>query len=100
MQTTDVKFIKFFVINAKSKANEAGKFVIRNDATIVKAIFRAMYTRHNKLPYDWQTQNGSDKNAARTSAANKDMAESSQTTEFSPKVEAEAGPVTLGTAEK
>ena len=99
MQTTDVKFIKFFIINAKSKANEAGKFVIRNDATIVNAIFRAMYTRHNKLPYDWQNQNGSDKNAARTVAPNKDMSESSKTEEFGPKVEAEGGPVTLGTAE-
>lgn len=100
MQTTDVKFIKFFIINAKSKANEAGKFVIRNDATIVNAIFRAMYTRHNKLPYDWQNQNGSDKNAARTVSANKDMAESGKSEEFSTRVEAEAGEITLGTAEK
>ena len=100
MQTTDVKFIKFFIINAKSKANEAGKFVIRNDATIVNAIFRAMYTRHNKLPYEWQNQNGSDKNAARTSSANRDMAESGQSEEFTGRVEAEAGPVTLGTPEK
>lgn len=99
MQTTDVKFIKFFIINAKSKANEAGKFVIRNDATIVNAIFRAMYTRHNKLPYEWQNQNGSDKNAARTSSANRDMAESGQSEEFTGRVEAEAGPVTLGTPE-
>lgn len=99
MQTTDVKFIKFFIINAKSKANEAGKFVIRNDATIVNAIFRAMYTRHNKLPYDWQNQNGADKNAARSSAPNKDMAENSKSEEFGTKVEAEAGPVTLGTSE-
>lgn len=100
MQTTDVKFIKFFIINAKSKANEAGKFVIRNDATIVNAIFRAMYTRHNKLPYEWQNQTGADKNAARTAAANKDMAESGKSEEFSGRVEAEAGPVTLGTPEK
>lgn len=99
MQTTDVKFIKFFIINAKSKANEAGKFVIRNDATIVNAIFRAMYTRHNKLPYEWQNQNGSDKNAARTSAPNKDMAESGKSEEFSGRVEAEAGEITLGTPE-
>lgn len=99
MQTTDVKFIKFFVINAKSKANEAGKFIVRNDATIVNAIFRAMYTRHNKLPYEWQNQNGSDKTAARTSAPNRDMAESSKTDEFAPKVEAEGGEITLGTPE-
>lgn len=99
MQTTDVKFIKFFIINAKSKANEAGKFVIRNDATIVNAIFRAMYTRHNKLPYEWQNQNGSDKNAARTVSANKDMAESSKSEEFTGRVEAEAGEITLGTPE-
>ena len=99
MQTTDVKFIKFFIINAKSKANEAGKFVIRNDATIVNAICRAMYTRHNKLPYEWQNQNGSDKNAARTVAANKDMAESSKSEEFTGRVEAEAGEITLGTPE-
>lgn len=100
MQTTDVKFIKFFIINAKSKANEAGKFVIRNDATIVNAIFRAMYTRHNKLPYDWQNQNGADKNAARTVAPNKDMAESGQSGEFKPVAQPEAGEIVLGTAEK
>ena len=99
MQTTDVKFIKFFIINAKSKANEAGKFVIRNDATIVNAIFRAMYTRHNKLPYEWQNQTGADKNAARTVAANKDMAENSKSEEFTGRVEAEAGEITLGTPE-
>ena len=99
MQTTDVKFIKFFIINAKSKANEAGKFIIRNDATIVNAIFRAMYTRHNKLPYEWQNQNGADKNAARTVAPNKDMAESSKAEEFNGRVEAEAGEITLGTPE-
>lgn len=101
MQTTDVKFIKFFIINAKSKANEAGKFVIRNDATIVNAIFRAMYTRHNKLPYDWQNQTGSDKNAARTVAPNKDMAENGKFEEFSGRVEAdgENATVTLGTPE-
>lgn len=102
MQTTDVKFIKFFIINAKSKANEAGKFVIRNDATIVNAIFRAMYTRHNKLPYEWQNQTGADKNAARTSGANKDMAESGKSDEFTGRVEAdgEGATVTLGTPEK
>lgn len=102
MQTTDVKFIKFFIINAKSKANEAGKFVIRNDATIVNAIFRAMYTRHNKLPYEWQNQTGADKNAARTSGANKDMAESGKSEDFSGRVEAEGETptVTLGEAEK
>lgn len=101
MQTTDVKFIKFFIINAKSKANEAGKFVIRNDATIVNAIFRAMYTRHNKLPYEWQNQTGADKNAARTSGANKDMAESGKSEEFSGRVEAdgEGATVTIGTPE-
>lgn len=99
MQTTDVKFIKFFIINAKSKANEAGKFIIRNDATIVNAIFRAMYTRHNRLPYEWQNQNGADKNAARTVAPNKDMAESSKAEEFNGRVEAEAGEITLGTPE-
>mgnify|MGYP003289265272 CR=1 FL=1 len=101
MQTTDVKFIKFFVIDAKSKANEAGKFVIRNDATIVNAIFRAMYTRHNKLAYDWQNQSGFDKNPARTSGANKAMAESDKSGEFSGRVEAdgEQATVTLGESE-
>lgn len=101
MQTTDVKFIKFFIINAKSKANSAGKFVIRNDATIVNAIFRAMYTRHNKLAYDWQNQNGSDTNAARTSGANKAMAESGKSEEFTGRVEAdgEQMTVTLGESE-
>lgn len=100
MQNADVKFIKFFVISARSKANEEGRFVVRNDSTIVEAIFRAMWTRQNGKPYKWQNQNGADKNPAKSSAPNKDMAENSKTGEFGPAVEAEAGPVTLGTPEK
>ena len=99
MQNADVKFIKFFVIAARSKANEAGRFVVRNDSTIVEAIFRAMWTRQNNKPYKWQNQNGSDKNPARSSAPNTDMAENSKSEEFGPVVEAEAGEVTLGTPE-
>lgn len=99
MQNADVKFIKFFVISARSKANEVGRFIVRNDATIVEAIFRAMYTRKNNKPYKWQNQNNSG-NSARTVAANGDMAESSKLEEFSGRVEAEAGEITLGTPEK
>lgn len=99
MLNADVKFIKFFVISARSKANEAGKFVVRNDSTIVEAVFRAMYTRKNNKPYQWQNQSNSG-NSARTVGANADMAESPKLEEFNARVEAEAGPVTLGTPEK
>lgn len=100
MLNCDVKFVKFFVIEARSKANEAGSFGIRNDSTIVNAVFRALYTRKNNKPYSWQNKAGYDKNPAKSSQPNKDMADNSNAAEFKPNAEPEAGEITLGTASK
>ena len=96
MKRADVQFIKFFVIRAKSQANKAGKFTVRNDATIVDAIFRAIYTRKNDLAYEWSNELYDVKVAAKTSVKdNKDMGE-----HIAPENDhTNGGPVTLGTPE-
>lgn len=99
MKKADVKFVKFFVMGARRKANEAGEFVVRNDSTIVNAVFGALYTRKNGKPYSWQNKSGYDKNPAHGVGANTTMAESNKAEEFTGRVEAEAGEITLGTPE-
>lgn len=98
MQKMDVKYIKFSAIQGKSTANKSGKFVVKGYTTIVDAVFRALYTRKNKLAYDWDNKLYDTGTAAQTAVvANKDMAESNGNTG---KDGTEAGPVTMGTPEK
>lgn len=100
MQSTDVKYVDRAVIVAKSKADKAGAFQTRDERTILRHVFRAIYTRYHKLPYDWQNDTrGADK-APLTSGANKDMAESPKSAEFSPEKMPKAGPVTADKAPK
>lgn len=100
MQSTDVKYVDRAVIIAKSKADKAGAFQTRDERTILRHVFRAIYTRYHKLPYDWQNDTrGADK-APLTSDANKAMAENPKTPEFSPEKMPKAGPVTVDKAPK
>lgn len=54
MIRADLKFIEYSIFTSKSKGDSAGSFVMRNEETAVNAIFRALYTRVNKLPYNFQ----------------------------------------------
>ena len=54
MIRADLKFIEYAIFTSKSKGDSAGSFVMRNEETAVNAIFRALYTRVNKLPYSFQ----------------------------------------------
>lgn len=100
MQSTDVKYVDRAVIIAKSKADKAGAFQTRDERTILRHVFRAIYTRYHKLPYEWQNDTrGADK-APLTSEANKDMAENPKSAEFSPEKLPKAGPVTVDKAPK
>ena len=98
MINPDVKYVMFSVIGTKNVADAAGRFVIRDEKTVVRAMFRAMWTRYNKKAYEFQTQTRA-KDAPLTFAANKAMSESSQSEEFHSAPTAEGGEVTLGTAE-
>lgn len=68
---------------------------IRDEKTILRMIFRAIYTRKNGLAYDFQNQTNSAKSPL-SYANNKKMGESSQMPEFKPEKAPEAGPVTVG----
>lgn len=50
MSSSDVGFIMVSVVHL----NNAGKIIQRNDRTIVRFIFRAMYTRYHHLSYGFQ----------------------------------------------
>lgn len=99
MQSTDVKFIRLAVFQGKSKADCAGAVQIRDEKTIIRFVFRAMYTRFNSKPYEWQTQTNVT-GEARVSKPNKAMSESTQTKEFKKEADPQAGPVTTGKAPK
>lgn len=59
----DVRFVKSGVLVSQSKANQAGRFVLKNERTIINFIFRAAYTRYNKLPYEFQNDTRAEKKA-------------------------------------
>ena len=82
----------------KGDTNTEGKYIIRDEMTIIRAIFKAMYTRYHKLSYGYATQTNSAEKS-RVSEPNRDMAESSKAKEFEKKATPEAGPVVLGTPE-
>lgn len=98
MQSTDVKYINHAVIIAKSKADTAGTFQTRDEKTILRHMFRAIYTRYHKLPYNWQTSTRGEDKTPLTSEANKTMAENPKAPEFSPDKMPKAGEVTIGKA--
>lgn len=79
--------------------NKNGSYTIRDESTIIRAIFRAMFTRYNNGFYDYTVENNSTKKA-RVSEPNRDMSENSNGREFVKNDTPEAGPVTLGTPEK
>ena len=80
MQNCDVTYLQQSIINGKTTANEAGIFVKRDEKTVVNYVFRAAYTRYNKLPYQWQDNGRTDKDPM-TVSANKDMGEKTEKAE-------------------
>lgn len=110
MLNPDWKFIRDTIVSTngaqkakdneenKGETNAEGKYIIRDEMTVIRAIFKAMYTRYHKLSYGYTTQNNSEKKA-RVSSPNRDMAESSKVKEFEKNATPEAGPVVLGTPE-
>lgn len=88
MLSTDVTFLLDSIIQGKSMADKAGAIVMRDEKTIIHFIFRAAYTRLNKLPYDFQnkTRGGSEPLSVRE---NKAMAEEKPKAEKLPVVTGE-----------
>lgn len=75
MVKTDVAFIETGAINVgKDRGNEAGSFIFRKESTVVNLIFRAVYTRYNKLVYSSKTELRTEKDAL-SLASNPAMAE-------------------------
>lgn len=99
MLNADVKYVQYACITGKSVANKAGQLQMRDEKTILRHVFRAIYTRHNNFAYEFQTatRSGSDK-APLTVEANKEMGENNKMTEFSPEKMPKAEPVTVGKA--
>lgn len=95
MQSTDVTYVDRSVIVAKSKPDSAGAFQIRDERTIIRHVFRAIYTRYHGLPYEWQNDTRGVDKAPLTSEPNKDAAESGLTAEFTPAKVSAAGPAVI-----
>ena len=88
MINADVTFLETSIIQGKSVADKAGSYTLRNEETIVNFLYRAAFTRYNKLPYDFQNGTRADKTPA-SEGANKDMAEVEPKTPKADKVTAE-----------
>lgn len=95
MRKSDVTYVMHGIIQAKDKADSAGGMVKRDERTIVRYIFRALYTRYNKLSYEFQDTTRASKGAM-TVKNNKEMAEAP----IEKEVVAEAEKATSETVEK
>lgn len=94
MINADVKFVDRGIITAKDSVDAAGKFVKRDERTIVRFVFRALYTRYNGLGYDFQDTTRASKGALSVKS-NKEMSDAPIVKDVFP----EAGAVTVTTAE-
>lgn len=88
MIRADVKYIALCLCAGKKPtADEAGKIVVRNATSMETFLFRAIYTRRNRLAYMWQ--NKQEKEETKDTTAGDSMpGEYTETPE--------AGPVTVG----
>lgn len=95
MLNADVTYIMHGVIQAKDEADSAGKFVKRDERTVVRYVFRALYTRYNNLAYDFQDTTRSAKGALGIKN-NKEMSEPPMQKDVVP----EAGEATVTTGKE
>lgn len=60
MIKADVTYLIHGIIQSRNDMNCAGRFIKRDEKTVIRFVFRAMYTRANKLAYSFQdkTMNG------------------------------------------
>lgn len=94
MLNADVTFVMNGVIQSKDEADSAGKFVKRDERTVVRFVFRALYTRYNNLAYPFQDTSRASKGALSVKR-NKEMSDAPIEKDVVP----EAGAVTVTTAE-
>lgn len=94
MINADVKFVDRGIITAKDSMDSAGQFVKRDERTIVRFVFRALYTRYNNLAYPFQDTTRASKGALSVKS-NKEMSDAPITKDVVP----EAGAATVTTAE-
>ena len=57
----DFKFMVRSAIIAVDRANKPGEYQIRRESTLLNFFFRAMYTRYNKLAYNFQETRANEK---------------------------------------
>lgn len=62
MLKCDMRFVKTAAVIAKDAINAPGKYQQRTEEKLYAFIFRAIYTRHNGLAYEWQDGRGATKN--------------------------------------
>lgn len=99
MFRADTKFIDRAAIGVKDAGNKAGSFQTREEKTILRFVFRAIYTRYNGLAYAWQNDSRAVSQTPLSAGANKAMAENPKSEEFSPEKPTEEAPVTVCTAD-
>lgn len=59
MINADVTFMLHSAIITKDTPNKEGKFVMRRESTVMNFIFRTIWHRYNKKPYDFQSESNS-----------------------------------------
>lgn len=91
----DVKFIKNGIINAQSKPDKNGRLTLKNERTLIRFIFRAIFTRKAGAAYSFQAKSDRMAAAPKTYRANEAMGESKNLPEFSKSEQAPAGDVTV-----
>ena len=98
-ETTPVQEVYRAAIGVKDAGNKAGSFQTREEKTILRFVFRAIYTRYNGLAYAWQNDSRAVSQTPLSAGANKAMAENPKSEEFSPEKPTEEAPVTVCTAD-
>ena len=96
MIKADLKFIEDSLFDTKNGADTAGSYVMRNEKTVVGYIFRALYTRYNKLPYGFQNSSNAE-NTPESESVNRAMAEAEQKHGDETTVTAESVEIPVGT---
>lgn len=100
LNVSDLVYIHDGIKISKDQADQNGSAQVRNEKTIIKYIFRAIFTRVNNGAYNtgFDTHAGKQGSVPRTYKANKTAGESPKLPEFSPAPVVKAGPVTTGKA--
>lgn len=104
MHKADARFVGCSLITTngddKNAGNDTGKYIVRDEKTIIRAVTMAVKTHIEGKPYEYinKTRISDGTKPVLSKEANKAMAESGKSEEFNPPKPSAAGEVTVGKA--